>query len=243
MLFRSQVRAKHPLDEYWRFFDSRDSRNWLINKEKVDSAKRVGARLSAFHIDPNMSPFVLGQNEFSVSNIVKENKICIFNLHGLDTTARIYLGNLFSHAFKNYYNFDGVKTSPPFFVYVDEFQQFITPFFDDMLAQCGKYNISVNLAHQNHSQVNPVTLKTALGNCFTKVVFSCGYEEAEAMAHDYQIKASCIQNLGKYEAYILIGKAPHKVLTFPPPEIPQLILPEKPPTISVNFLRDAWIPV
>jgi len=234
-----EQRRNHAPDEYWTFFDSRDRRGWLQNKEKVDSAKRVGARLTAFHLDPSISPFVIGDNELNIKQIADERKIAVFNLRGFDTNAQIYLGNLISHAVKNYYNYEATEHSPTLFFYVDEFHKFITPFFSDMLSQCGKFNISLNFAHQNHFQISRELLNTVLGNCFTKVVFQVGYDEADRMAKDFQFPAKEIQNLGKYEAYVLIGKQPHKVLTYPPPESAQFI-PE-PPQEPVNFLRDSWI--
>lgn len=229
-----QVRKRHLPDKYWEFFDEKVGR-FHVNKEKVDSAKRVAARLSAFYVDPNLKRFTIGKNQFDVLDIVTNHKVVVVNLHGFDDGSKIYLGNLITHAVKSYYQHQATENSLPLYLYVDEFHSFLTPFFNEMLAQSAKYNISVNLAHQSHSQISKATLNAILGNCYTKVVFSCGFEEAERMANEYSLRTKDFMDLGKYEAYIAIGKKPHKVKTYPPPELPQISAP--------YFLSNDWIDV
>ena len=80
-----------------------------------------------------------------------------------------------------------------------------------------------------------------LSNCFVKVCFDCGAEDAQLLANELQINPRQILSLKKREAYIGIGKKPHKVLTYPPPQV----LPFKPPLSPLNqpynFLRSGWI--
>jgi hypothetical protein len=187
----------------------------LVNKEKIDGAKRVGARLSAFYEDESLRPFLMGPNQFDVAEIAREKQIVVFNLFGLDTEAIVYLGNLVTHAVKSYFQHQAHKDSPALFLYVDEFQSFITRFFDSMLAQARKFNISVNLAHQNHLQINKETLSAILGNCYTKMVFTCGYAEARRMAEEYRLPADDLMKLNKYEAYARVGGRNHKIMTVP----------------------------
>lgn len=224
----------NKFDPYWINFDAKDSRNWLVNREKVESAKRVGARLSTFITHTVMRKFTVGENQLEIPDIVRDRKILIFNLKGFDTDSKIYLGNLITHAVKSYFNYQAGKGSPPLFLYVDEFQTFITPFFDEMLSQAAEYNISVNVAHQNHDKVEKKTLGTVLGNCHTLVTFNCGYDEASRMANEMGITSKPIMNLNKYEVIIKIGNELHNpCMTYKPPKI------EAP---QYNFLKDAWFP-
>lgn len=214
-----------PNDKYWEFFDAKDSKGWPINREKIDSAKRVAARLSSFYVDPTLKQFTVGKNQFDVPDIVANKRIVVVNLRGFDGDSKIYLGNLITHAVKSYYEHQAVEGGLPLYVYIDEFHSFLTPFFDEMLAQAAKFNISVNLAHQNHYQVNKATLNAIMGNCYTKVVFQSGFEEAERMANEYSLKTADFMKLGKHEAYIQIGSKNHKVKTYPPPELPETTAP------------------
>ena len=225
-------------DTYWKHFDDRDNRGWYIYREKRESAQRVASRLSAFYLDESLRKFTIGRNELDIKRIAEEKKIVCFDFKGLDSDLMIYLGNLVSTAVKSYYMREATTSSPPLYLYADEFHNFFSPAFNNMLAECAKFNISLNLAHHIFEQVDKKTIDMALGNCHTKVVFNCGYEEAERMAKEFQSKPETFLNLKEYEAQILIGNKTHHVLTFPPPKTEDYTS-EK----TFNFLRDDWIMV
>lgn len=236
------IRDNYRTDKYWEFFDKKDSKGWYVYREKRESALRVASRLSAFILDENLKKFTIGENQFIVDEIVKNKKILCFNLKGFDNDLMLYIGNLVTTAVKAYYMHDATTQSDPLFLYVDEFQNFLSPAFNNMLAECAKFKISVNLSHQTFSQTNPKILNIVLGNAYTKVIFSCGYEEAARMANEFQLKEKDFLDLKSYHAQIRIGNKNHLTRTYPPPEIPPFtpdkhLTPEK-----VNFLRNAYIP-
>jgi len=196
-----------------------------------------------------MKSFTIGEDQFNISTIAEERKIVCFNLHGLDSQSIIYLGNIITHAVKSYYQHQASEQSRPVFLYVDEFHLFVSRFFDTMLSQCGKYNISINLAHQDHLQIAPTTLSAVLGNCQTSAVFSCGYAEASRMAKEYQLEPSDFLNLERYECLLKTVTGVHHILTFPPPEVeayrPVEIFidkeaPSKDEEKRYSFLRECW---
>lgn len=235
------IRNKYREHSYWKHFDDKDAKGWYVYREKRDSATRVGARLSAFILDENLKNFVIGANQFIVDDIVKEKKIICFNLKGFDDDLMLYIGNLVTTAIKSYYQHEATTDSEPMFFYADEWHNFLSPAFNNMLAECGKYNISVNLAHQTFLQTNPKTLNIVLGNAYSKVAFNVGSDEAERLSKDYQVKPSEFLDLKKYQALALIGNKVHHIMTFPPIDIPDYI----PPKIY-NFLvpeDTAWISV
>lgn len=232
------IRNTYREDKYWKHFDGKDSKGWYIYREKRESAQRVASRLSAFYLDESLRKFTIGKNELDIKRIAEDKKIVCFDFKGMDNDLMIYLGNLVSTAVKSYYMQLKTTDCPPLFFYIDEFHLFVSPAFDNMLAECAKFNISVNLSHHSFEQVNKKTLDIALGNCFTKVVFNCGYTEAERMAKEFQKKPEDFLNLKRFEAHALIGNDPHHILTFPPPKTEDYT-PEK----TFNFLRDDWIMV
>lgn len=236
------VRDKYRNDKYWEFFDKKDSKGWYVYREKRESALRVASRLSAFILDENLKKFTVGENQFFVDDIVKHKKILCFNLKGFDGDLMLYIDNLVTTAVKAYYQHDATTESEPLFLYVDEFQNFLSPAFNNMLAECAKFKISVNLSHQTFAQTNPKTLNIVLGNAYTKVIFSCGYEEANRMANEFQLKEKDFLDLKPYHAQIRIGNKNHLVRTFPPPEIEPYTPPKYTPPPKFSFLRDSWIP-
>ena len=126
----------------------------------------------------------------------------------------IYLGNLITTGVKSYYMHQATINALPLFLYVDEFHLFLSPAFDNMLTECAKYNISLTFSHHTHAQINKKTLNIALGNTYTKVVFTCGYEEAERMAKEYRVNIEEFDKLKKYEALVKVGKDISHILTF-----------------------------
>ena len=237
------IRDKYRKDKYWEHFDDKDKKGWYVYREKRESAQRVASRLSAFILDDNLKRFTVGADQFDVKKAVEEKLIYCFDFHGLDNDLMLYLGNLITTAVKHYYMKEATTESDPLFLYADEFHLFMSPAFNNMLAECAKYKISVNLSHHILQQVNEKTLNMALGNCFTKVVFSCGYEEAERMAKEFQLKERDFLSLKQYHAQILIGNKPHFVRTFPPPEIPKYTPEEYKTVPKTNYLRDGWFQV
>jgi excisionase family DNA binding protein len=73
---------------------------------------------------------------------------------------------------------DEMRKLPPFFLIVDEFQNFATPEFAQMLDQAAKYGLHLVLFHQNLGQLD-AGLKTALTACHTRFVFG-GITQADA---------------------------------------------------------------
>ena len=82
-----------------------------------------------------------------------------------------------------------------------------------------------------------------LANCYVKVVLSGGAEDAELPAKEIYSKPEDIRNLKEkeHEAYVGIGKKPHKVMTFPVPEMEEYLPGEVVKISEVNFLGDGWI--
>lgn len=69
-----------------------------------------------------------------------------------------------------------------FTLYVDEFQNFATESFADILSESRKWRLSLVLSHQHLSQL-PIALRQGvLGNIGTMLAFRIGGEDAEALA-------------------------------------------------------------
>ena len=63
-----------------------------------------------------------------------------------------------------------LSDAPPFFVYIDEFQNFVTDTVAYMLAEARKFGLALTLANQTLSQLavtrgEQSMLDAALGNC------------------------------------------------------------------------------
>ena len=230
-------RKKVP-ERYWQEFDDvvKGQRN-----EQVESAKRISARLSLFYEDENLAPFVKGDNQFYIPEIVEKKRIAVFNLNGFDDESTAFIGCLVTNAIKSYYLHQASKQSEPLFFYCDEYHLFINTLFSRFLAEARKYNISMNFAGHSLKQVDNKLASMILSSCHVKVALNCGAEDAELLAREIGINPKEIQNMKPHQAYIGIGKKPHKVMTYPGPDV----LPYKPKPVAkpkeIDFLSDGWI--
>lgn len=234
------LRKKVP-DIFWQTFDDRDTKGWLKNKEQVESAKRVSARLALFCDALKMKPFLEVENQLYIPDITREKKVVIFNLSGFTDALTAFIGCIVSNEIKAYYTHPKIVTYEPLYFYCDEYQMFIDDSFSRFLTDVRKYKISCNFCGQSLAQVDKELSSMILANCLVKVVMDCGYKDAELIAREIGIVPEEIMQLKKYEAYIGIRKKPHKVKTYPVPDVaPYLSHPVEKPR-EIEFLREGWM--
>ncbi|HLC70076.1 MAG TPA: type IV secretion system DNA-binding domain-containing protein [Patescibacteria group bacterium] len=115
-----------------------------------------------------------------------------------------------------------------FYLYIDEFQNFITDSIATILSEARKYRLELIIAHQYLSQLvdnkGKNTVRDAvLGNAGTLVTFRIGVEDAEILAKEYApvFSAYDLMNVEQYTAYakLLIDNTaakPFNMSTYPP---------------------------
>lgn len=228
------------LRKYWEEFDALE-RNVFKNKDKIESAKRVASRLIEIS-EGRMSDFVIGQNEFDISDIIQQGKWVLVDTSHMSENARIYLSNLIVYSVLSYCEFSR-EEDKPLLVYVDEFQTVVSKWFADLLARARRRLIGFTLAHQNFSQIPKQILTTIIENAHTLITFRTGDEVADRMAKFYDIKSSALFNLEKYFAWIRIGTDNILIQCYPPLKANRIEPPKKLPTKDYNFLTGNWIQI
>lgn len=73
----------------------------------------------------------------------------------------------------------------PFYLYVDEFQNFATGSFEEILSESRKYKLGLNLTHQFTGQLPEDLLKAVYGNVGTIMTFSLGAPDAKELAKEF----------------------------------------------------------
>ena len=99
-----------------------------------------------------------------------------------------------------------------FYLYVDEFQNFATKSFINILSEARKYRLSLALGNQYIGQLEEMTptgksseVRDAIfGNVGTIVCFRVGAEDAEFLEREFlpEFEANDLVNLGKYNIYV-----------------------------------------
>jgi hypothetical protein len=74
----------------------------------------------------------------------------------------------------------------PFFVYLDEFQNFTTLMLANMMSELRKYGVGLTLAHQHLHQLEPDIRHAVLGNAATLISFRVGAEDAGFLSREFQ---------------------------------------------------------
>lgn len=110
-----------------------------------------------------------------------------------------------------------------FFLYVDEFQNFATPSFANILSEARKYRLSLIMAHQYVAQLDEVVADAVFGNVGSMVSFRVGAADAEALAKEYAptFTEEDIVNLPKFQVFLKlmidgVASQPFSAMTLPP---------------------------
>ena len=91
-----------------------------------------------------------------------------------------------------------------FFLYVDEFQNFATESFVNVLSEARKYRLALILGHQYIAQMDEKVRDAVFGNVGTIIAFRVGAEDAEYLEKEFipDFTAADLVNLGKYNIYL-----------------------------------------
>ena len=99
----------------------------------------------------------------------------------------------------------------PFYLYVDEFQNFITDVFATILSESRKYRLSLNITNQYIAQLDEKIRNAVIGNVGTLIAFRIGAADAEFLIKEFDpLKMDDMTNIDKYNFYtkMLIDGAP-----------------------------------
>ena len=93
---------------------------------------------------------------------------------------------------------------PLFNLYVDEFQNFTTLSFANMMAELRKYGVGLTLANQHLAQLDPAIRQAVLGNAATLISFRVGPDDATVLAREFQptFGVEDLINLPNYRFYL-----------------------------------------
>ena len=99
---------------------------------------------------------------------------------------------------------DKTKSFPPFYLYIDEFQNVTTDSISSILSEARKYKLSLTLAHQFMAPIDSGIRDSVFGNVGSMVSFRVGTEDASQLAKQYEptFTASDLMNIENYNAYV-----------------------------------------
>jgi len=159
----------------------------------------------------NMIRNMIGQpvTKFKIRDIMDQKKILLMKvskgLLGEENSSLIgamFITKLYQAAMERADTPEEERTD--FYLYVDEFQNFATDTFAEILSEARKYRLNLTLAHQYMGQLSDVVRKTVFGNVGSMISFRVGAEDAVILAEEYNpiFKERDIINQGVREFYV-----------------------------------------
>ena len=110
-----------------------------------------------------------------------------------------------------------------FYLYVDEFQNFATESFANILSEARKYRLNLIMAHQYIEQLDEIVQPAVFGNVGTLIFFRVGAADAETVEPELtpQFVIEDLVNLAKYDIYLKlmidgVASNPFSATTLPP---------------------------
>ncbi len=182
------------------------------------------------------------ENKVDFSQIMQGKKIFLAKLsQGTIGTENSYLMGAFLVTKLNQiaYSRQALKQNKRenFFLYIDEFHNFITPSMESILSGARKFNLSMILAHQELRQIESKDTNVSasvMSNPYTRVCFRLGDSDAKRLQSGFSFfEAKDLQSLGIGEAIARVERSEFDFnLSTPPlPDIGQRQAEEKSQTI------------
>jgi hypothetical protein len=101
---------------------------------------------------------------------------------------------------------DSSTKLPPFYLYIDEFQNVTTDSISVILSEARKYSLSLNMAHQFIAQLDEGIRDSVFGNVGSMAVFRVGQDDAKYLSKQFEpvFDTKDITNLDNWNAYLKI---------------------------------------
>ena len=176
---------------------------------------------------------IVGQSRSSLDfrRLMDEKKILIINLSkgrmgesNANLIGSMLITKLYLTAMSRA-NLSGaeLRTLPPFYFFVDEFQSFANESFANILSEARKYKLSLTIAHQYIEQMSEEVRAAVFGNVGSIITFRVGPFDAEVLEKIFfpTFTKEDLVNLGRYQLYLTlmidgIGSPPFSAVTLPP---------------------------
>ncbi len=183
--FRTEV-LEHVEDPVVRNFWNVEFASWN-DKFVAEAVAPVLNKVGAFTANPIVRN-IIGQpkSSFNIRKIMDERKILIVNLsRGLigEDNASLLGALMVTKIQMSAMSRADIPQDQrvPFYLYVDEFQNFATDSFATILSEARKYGLNLTVANQYISQMTPEVRDAVFGNVGSVVAFRTGADDARAL--------------------------------------------------------------
>jgi hypothetical protein len=188
----------------------------------------ITSKFDVFISNEIMRPVVAQQKSaFNFREIMDNKKILLVNLSkgrlgeiNANLIGLVLVGKILMAALSRV---DSIgKDLPPFYLYIDEFQNVSTDSISQILSEARKYGLGLHMAHQFIAQLDEGIKNAVFGNVGSMVTFRISSEDAQYLEKRFlpQFSAEDIMKIPNRNAYLqMIGNGtplpPFNIETFP----------------------------
>lgn len=218
-------RCQNPLvKQFWVNAEKTTGEQGLANYVQY-----VTNKFDIFLANEIMRPVIAQEkSSFNFREIMDNKKILLVNLSkgrlgdiNANLIGLILVGKILMAALSRTDSFG--KDLPPFYLYIDEFQNITTDSISTILSEARKYKLSLIIAHQFIAQLEEGIKNSVFGNVGSMCAFRVGAEDAEILEKQFapSFVANDLMNIDNYNAYLrlLVSGKPAKPFNIkvPPP--------------------------
>ena len=177
-------KVSHPLaQEYFKRFDT------MTDRSQVTWIEPIMNKINAFFSDERIRHiFSSEKSSFNIREIMDHQKILLIKLDkgklkdSADLLGSLLMAKIQMAAFSRSDILQRKRI--PFYMYIDEFQNFATESFSIVLSEARKYGLSLIMAHQTLAQIPEELRSLILGNTGIQVYFRLNRHDATALAKE-----------------------------------------------------------
>jgi len=184
--FRKTVMEKvgHSIAKnYFQRFDT------MTDRGQVSWIEPVMNKINAFFSDDRIRQmFSSNRSSFNIREIMDQSKILLIKLDkgklsdSADLLGSLLMAKIQMAAFSR--SDIPQKKRVPFYLYVDEFQNFASESFAVVLSEARKYGLSLIMAHQTLAQIPTELRSLILGNAGIQVCFRLNRQDSNLLAKE-----------------------------------------------------------
>ena len=182
------------------------------DKFVAEAVAPVLNKVGAFTANPIIRN-IIGQpkSTFNIRQIMDEGKILIVNLSkgliGEDNAAILgsFLVTKIQLAAMSRSDIPDIRDRRPFYLYVDEFQNFATDSFATILSEARKYGLNLTVANQYISQMNETVRDAVFGNVGTMISFRVSADDAPILAKQFEPNFEAVDLLQMHNRNFVIN--------------------------------------
>jgi hypothetical protein len=211
----------------------------------------ITSKFDVFLSNEIMRPIIAQErSSFNFREIMDNKKILLVNLAkgrlgdiNSNLIGLIVVGKLLMAALSRVDSFG--QDLPPFYLYIDEFQNVTTDSISTILSEARKYKLSLTIAHQFIAQLEDKIKDSVFGNVGSMAVFRISSDDSEYLEKQFSpvFTAKDLMNIENYNAYVkMLSKGspvkPFSVKISLPPRADKILLDKIKELSHLKFGRD-----